>query len=60
MVLRQTSLTDDATVATVSFLAQEEKSLDSEVVHAGETVTGLAFESAGVLTGFEADNLLFA
>ena len=48
--LRLDDLTDDGTAATASFLAQEEQSLDAEVVHAPEDVSGVAFDSVGLLT----------
>ncbi len=49
VTLRLTNLTDDGSAATAEFLAQEERSLDSETAHAGEAVSGIAFESAGIL-----------
>lgn len=47
--LRLTDLTNDGTAATADFLAQEEQSLDDEIWHAPEDVSGVAFESAGLL-----------
>lgn len=60
-VLRLTSLVDDGTAATASFLVQEEKSFDTEVRHNLETIGGIAFDQAGLLTGFGAmDSFIFA
>lgn len=50
-VLRITDMYDDGTAAVVDFIAQEEQSLDDEIWHKAETVTGLAFEGAGILSG---------
>ncbi len=51
--LRLAELTDDGTSATAEFVAYEERSLDHEMNHVAERVTGLAFAHSGVLTGAE-------
>ncbi|MEQ8652101.1 MAG: hypothetical protein RIC87_06520 [Kiloniellales bacterium] len=53
--LRLSDLDDDGTSATAQFIAYEEQSLNSEMAHVAEQVTGLAFEHAGLLTGEEED-----
>lgn len=53
-MLRMLGLTDDGLNATASFRVQEEQSADLEVGHVAETVGGLAFDQAGLLTGFSA------
>lgn len=53
VTLRQTGMTDDGVSATISYLAQEEQSFDEETGHRLEDLHGLAFEQAGLLTGFE-------
>ncbi|MEY8838473.1 hypothetical protein AB9K41_05500 [Cribrihabitans sp. XS_ASV171] len=60
-MLRQTDLTNDGSAATVEFFAQEEQSFDTETAHLLEDVNGLAFESAGLFTGYEmpVDDLVF-
>jgi hypothetical protein len=59
--LRLGGVSNDGLVATADFLVYEEKSRDAETSHVAEEVTGLAFASAGLLTGSEvfADSLLF-
>jgi len=52
-ILRLNELSDDGSVATADFLAQEEKSADDELWHALEDVSGIAFETAGLLTAGE-------
>jgi hypothetical protein len=47
--LRLNDLVNDGTRATADFLVQEEQSLDQEIWHAAEDVSGVAFESAGLL-----------
>lgn len=48
--LRLGDLTDDGLAATALFVAHEEKSLDSEITHLAEEVSGFAFEAAGLLS----------
>ncbi|RBI84900.1 hypothetical protein DRV85_09505 [Rhodosalinus halophilus] len=53
-VLRLAELTNDGTAATAEFIVQEERSNDVETWHMQETVSGVAFDQAGLLTGYEA------
>lgn len=52
--IRMTSLTDDGSVATASFMVSEEHTLDDEMRHTyQEEVTGIAFADSGLLMGVE-------
>lgn len=59
--LRMAGVVDNGIAATASFFIQEEVSLDQEVFHVLENVTGMAFEESGVLMGdaYVSDALLF-
>lgn len=60
--LRLAESSFDGNVAKVELVALEEQSADDETFHVPEMVTGLAFESEGVLSGFEhfQDDFMFA
>ena len=49
--LRLEDITNDGFAATAEFLVQEEQSLDEETGHILEDISGLAFDSAGLLQG---------
>lgn len=51
--IRLTSLADDGSAATASFVVSEEFTLDDEMLHVQEEVTGIAFADSGLLMGFE-------
>jgi|GEM_PF-2740237 len=59
--LRLAGLTDDGTSATASFVIGEENTLDTETFHNVEDITGLAFDTSGLLMGIDASDssLLF-
>ena len=60
--LRLQDLVNDGTSATAKFVLSEETSLDTETAHLPEEVTGIAFDSSGLLMGVDmmADSLIFA
>lgn len=58
--LRLSGIYDDGVNATAEFVVAEEKSLDSEIRHLAEDVSGLAFETSGLLTGTIHDAFVFA
>ncbi|MGG7564998.1 H-type lectin domain-containing protein [Rhodovulum sp. DZ06] len=51
--LRIADVIDDGTNATALWFAQEDQSADAETSHWPETASGLAFETAGLLTATE-------
>lgn len=55
---RLESVSNDGVSATAHFIAQEEQSDDAEIWHAPEDISGLAFDSAGLLQTFSADEFL--
>jgi hypothetical protein len=58
---RLTSVTNDGTSAIANFIAQEDRSADNEIGHTPEDISGMAFESAGLLRGeMFVDDMLFA
>ncbi len=48
---RLKSVSNDGTSATATFIAQEDRSADNEIGHIPEDISGMAFESAGLLRG---------
>lgn len=60
--LRLAGLTDDGTSAIASFVVGEEYTLDAETFHNFEDITGLAFDTSGLLMGVDASDsaMLFA
>lgn len=61
-ILRLGDVTNDGVAATAEFFAQEEQSLDAEIWHMLEDLSGIAFAGSGLLQGVATpvDALLFA
>ena len=57
-MLRLLDISSDGSATTAEFQLQEEQSADSEVFHVQEDISGIVFDSAGLLQGIDTFDLI--